>query len=137
MTRIHRLFAYAAVTSLVALATAGECRAEWGRYRAVTSFSVPSAPVYTPAVVVQGAYRPLVVAPAAVAPVISGPISVTPPIIISQPQAAYYAPAPLTTYYAPAVTVRQTVVARPAFFPRARAAYYAPAVVAPAPILLP
>jgi hypothetical protein len=136
MTRSNRHLGWALFAGLaVVLVLAGESRAEWGRYRAVTSYSFPSVPVYQPGVVVQSTYRPVFVAPAYAAPVVSQPIAVTPPIIISQPQTAYYAPAPVTTYYAPAA-VGQTIVARPAYFPRARAVYqFTPARAVPAVIV--
>jgi hypothetical protein len=147
--------AFAAVTGVAVLLSAAEpCQAQWGRYRAVTSFSYPSTPVYTPAVPLQSVYRPAFVAPAAAMPVASAPIAVAPPIVYS-PQATYYAPAPVTGYYAPPVTgyyapapvtayygapvaVQPTVVARPAFFPRARNVYsFTPARAAAVPVIVP
>lgn len=145
-----RCLAFAAVTSIAVLLSAVEpCQAQGGRYRAVTSYSFPSTPVYTPAVPLRSVYRPAFVAPAAAMPVASGPIAITPPIIISQPQAAYYAyapapvtsfyaPAPVTAYYAAPVAVQPTIVARPAFFPRARNVYsFTPARGAAVPIIVP
>ncbi|HUE73832.1 MAG TPA: hypothetical protein VMP01_23330 [Pirellulaceae bacterium] len=147
MTANSRCLAFAAVTSIAVLLSAAEpCQAQGGRYRAVTSYSFPSTPVYTPGVPLQSVYRPAFVAPAAAMPVASGPIAVTPPIVYS-PQAAYYAPAPVTGYYAPApvtsyygapVAVQPTVVARPAFFPRARNVYsFTPARGAAIPVVVP
>ncbi len=141
MTASSRCFAFAAVSSVAVLLSAAEtCQAQWGRYRAVTSFSYPSTPAYTPAVPLQSVYRPALVAPAA-------PIAVTPPIVYA-PQATYYAPAPpVTTYYPPApvatyyaapIAVQPTVVARPAFFPRARNVYsFTPARAAAIPVVVP
>ncbi len=139
MTRSNRHLGWGVLTGLaLVLALAGESQAEWGRYRAVTSYSFPSVPVYQPGVVVQSTYRPVYVAPAYAAPIVSPQIAVTPPIIISQPQTAYYAPAPVATYYAPPATVRQTVVARPTYFPRARASYYfTPARAVPPVVIVP
>ena len=114
-----RYFAFAVMS--VFLFASAQCRAEWGRYRAVTNYSFPSTPVYTPGVVVQS-YRPVIVAPA---PVVSGPIAITPPVIVSQPQAAYYAPAPVTNYYAPAQVAAPVTT------------YYAPAVVQPVVVASP
>ncbi|MEX2027817.1 MAG: hypothetical protein WEH44_10950 [Pirellulaceae bacterium] len=126
-----RCLAFAAVTSIAVLLSAAEpCQAQ-GRYRAVTSYSFPSTPVYTPAVPLSSVYRPAFVAPAAAMPLASGPIAVTPPIVYSPPTTyyapppvtGYYAPAPVTSYYGAPLAVQPTVVARPAFFGRARNVY--------------
>lgn len=134
MTRILRNLGLAALLGLTAaLALPSESHAGWGRYRAVTSYSVPSVPVYTQRVVVHGAYRPAVAAPV----VASAPVVVAPPLVVTPPQTTYYLPAAPVAVMPPAV-VRQTVVARPTIFaPRVRATYYAPVVVAPTPVILP
>jgi ribonuclease E len=130
-----RLPGWAVVGSLLLLATAaGTCQAGWGHYRAVTTYSVPSVPVYRPGVAVE-AYRPVVVAsPVVSAPIVSAPV-VSAPVVVSRPVVV----APSTTVVAPGpaiVTapgyVQQTVVARPLIGPpRVRTTYYAPALVAP------
>jgi hypothetical protein len=159
MTSIHRTFLAGAALALAATAFCGESQAIWGHHRIVTSYSVPSVPVYSPPVVVE---RPVVVAPAFTAPVVvsrpvisapvvSAPVAVSRPVVstpvvvaspvVSAPvTTSTFVPAPQTTYYVPAAApvVQQTVVSRPALFgPRVRTTYYAPSVVVPAPVIVP
>jgi hypothetical protein len=151
MTHFHRTFIISAALALAAAAiVTNESQAGWGQYRAVTSYSVPSVPVYSP-VVVQSAYRPVVVAPPIAAPapvivarpvvsappVIASPLVTAPAPILSGPQTSYYIPAAPVAVY-PQAIVRQTVVTRPALFgTRVRSTYYAPSVLAPVPVIVP
>ena len=105
-TNHHIFMVFAALTFVAALTASAE--AGWGRYRVMTHYGTPSAPVIRETVVVRGAFRPVIIAPA---PLVVAPAPVTayygaPAVYLPGPRAAaratYYAPAPATYYYAPA-----------------------------------
>jgi hypothetical protein len=143
MTLIYRTLFAAAVLGLAVTAFPGESQAIWGHHRVVTSYSVPSVPVYSPPVVME---RPFVVAPAFAAPVvvsrpvISSPVVVESSVLSAPVTTTTVVAAPRTTYYftPSAPVVQQTVVSRPALIgPRVQTTYYTPSVVVPAPVIVP
>jgi hypothetical protein len=137
MTRITRTFIVpAALAAAAIMAVSGESQAGWGHYRAVTSYSVPSVPVYSPPVVMESTYRPVVVAPAPV--VVSRPVY-SARVVVSRP--VYSAPVVVSrpVYSAPVVVDSPVVSAPVAVTPAPQTTYYlpatAPAVVVPQPVV--
>ena len=115
MKSFSKLMLVAAAVAVVWAGTAGTAEAFWGR-RVVTSYSIPSVPVYTQPMVVS---RPVIVAGYAPAPIVTG-YAPAPVVTGYAPTTAYYAPT--TTYYAPTVAPAVTT-------------YYAPAPVFAAPVV--
>jgi hypothetical protein len=137
IAKTFKALCLSAVASAVFLTAAGPAQAFWGHRRVTTAYALPTVPVTVASPVVVG--RPVVAAPIVTAPVVTASPRMTAAPVVSAPVITGYAPAPVTTYYAPAAPVAAPVttfyapagVVGPPIGGPVTTTLYAPAVAAP------